>query len=321
MSCRQTIKLVFLSSCLCTATESCIYQYDNCPPETFSIVNNWGDAPDASPEGMAYFFFSVQGGQPWRYDLPGREGGVIDLPDNDYNFLCYNNDTYHVRFEEDHGYDKYVAYTTELHTKYALPSRSVSSSETPVECPDMMWGCSCRHVNLSPLRLEYGNSPEALTITPERILPLAQKQLTARYSFDIYDVKNLDGVRVMSAMCSGLAGAINLACGQKENYPVRMPSAAGRADSTTIAGEFICFGIPEEPTVDNYLSLMVTLTDGRKFNYEFEVSDQIRRSPDPLDVHIKIYGLELEESEPGESTGGFNVGVDNWVNVVINISD
>lgn len=185
----------------------------------------------------------------------------------------------------------------------------------------MMWGCSCDHVKLSPEKVEYGNSIESFDVSSDRTMLLVQKQLTARYRFDIYNVKNLDGVRGMSAMFSGLAGSLNLASGQKNVYPVRVPSEAGKADNSTITGGFVTFGLPKNPTVDNYLSLMVILLDGRKFNYEFDVTDQVRSAINPLDVQIKIYGLELEESAPGEPGGGFDVGVDNWVNVVININD
>ena len=301
--------------------QSCIYEYDTCPPQSFRIVNDWSEAPHADPGGMAYFFFMPQGGEPWRFDLPGREGGVIDLPDGEYNFLSYNDDTYNVRFDENRGYGAYEAYTAEVISGEQLPARSVSSDETLVYCPDMMWGCSCDHVKLSPEKVEYGNSIESFDVSSDRTMLLEQKQLTARYKFDIYDVKNLDGVRGMSAMFSGLAGSLNLASGQKNVYPVRVPSQAGKADNSTITGGFVTFGLPRNPTVDNYLSLMVILFDGRKFNYEFDVTDQGRSAINPLDVQIKIYGLELEESAPGVPGGGFDVGVDNWVNVVININD
>lgn len=317
----RIIRNVLLLSCLWPAAQSCIYDYDNtCPPDSFHIVNDWADAPQAAPGGMAYLFFLSQGGEPWRFDLPGREGGAVDLPDNEYSCLSYNDDTYSVRFRENQGFDGYVAYTAAVHAGAPLPARSVAAGQTLVECPDMMWGCSCSRVRLLPGRVEYGNSGGALEVSSARNLPLRQRQLTARYSFEISDVSNLEGVRGMSAMFSGLAGALNLASGLKESYPVRLPSAAARAGSATIAGEFVTFGIPREPKVGNYLSLMVELSDGRRFNYDFDVTDQVRGAPNPLDVHIKIQGLELEESRPGGATGGFEVGVDNWVNIVININ-
>lgn len=225
-----------------------------------------------------------------------------------------------MRFREENGYWEYTAYTNEVAADRRTHARSIVSEQPIVNCPDMMWGCSCNHVELLPGKLEYGNSVDSAVVSYDLTLRLRQKQLTARYNFDIYDVTNLDGVHGMSACFSGLAGALNLATDKKGSYPVRVPSKAVKADSTTIAGNFITFGIPRSPSVANYLSLMVVLNDGRKFNYEFEVTDQVRNAPDPLNVHIKIHGLELEKSEPGEASGAFNVDIDDWVNVVININ-
>lgn len=61
MSCRQFIKMMLLSSCLCQMSQSCIYEYDSCPVASFKIVNDWSKAPDADPDGMAYFSSYLKG--------------------------------------------------------------------------------------------------------------------------------------------------------------------------------------------------------------------------------------------------------------------
>lgn len=46
----------------------------------------------------------------------------------------------------------------------------------------------------------------------------------------------------------------------------------------------------------------------------------MRNAPDPLDVKVIIRGLELEESEGGSKPGGgFDVSVDGWISITINI--
>ncbi len=317
--------LLGLSSC------NFIYEYDNCPPDNqLTIVNDWTAAPDADPEGMAYLFFPDDGGATWRYDFPGREAGAVNLQHGSYSFLSYNDDTYNVRFKEGDGYSGYVAYTDAAErvafniasdtSATALPQRMALSEQPLVKCPDMMLGCSYPRVDLAESVLSYLTAENSEPVTSSaKVLTVHQRQLTARYSFIIHDVENLAGVKQMSAMFGGLAGSLNLATGAAGDYPSALPSKAVKASDTSISGNFITFGLPPQPDTDNVLSLLVQLTDGRKFNYEFNVTDQVRRAPDPLNVHVELCGLKLEVSDPAD-TGAFDVNVDGWTTVVININ-
>lgn len=324
---------MLLLSGLVLGLSSCnfIYEYDNCPPDNqLTIVNDWSAAPDANPEGMAYLFFPDDGAATWRFDFPGREAGAVAIQHGAYSFLSYNDDTYNVRFKEDDGYTGYVAYTDAAErvafniaadtSATALPQRMALSEQPLVKCPDMMWGCSYPHVDLAESLLTYITATDAEPVTSSaKVLTVHQRQLTARYSFIIHDVENLAGVKQMSALFGGLAGSLNLATGAPGAYPSALPSKAVKASETSISGNFITFGLPLQPDTDNVLSLLVQLTDGRKFNYEFNVTDQVRRAPDPLNVLVEIRGLKLEESDPADS-GAFDVNVDGWTTVVININ-
>ena len=328
-TCRHPIKLILILSLMLT---SCIYDYDNCPSTLMiTIDNDWIDAPTATPGGMAYMFFTPEGGQPWRFDFPGTGGGRVSLPVGCYSVLSYNDDTYNIRFREDEGYSGYTAYTDESDhmASYAvgnmpavkLPSFISTSGERVVLCPDMMWGCA-----YDKAMIEYGgityskDGVNSVHYSRDHILTLEQKQLTARYSFIIDEVENLDGVKAMGIAFSGLAGAINLASEVKEDYPVTVRADAYKSGDSVIEGEFLTFGIPEEPEIDNSLTLLVLLTDNRKFSYTFDVTRQVRGAIDPLDVKVIIHGLKIEKSEHDESSGAFEVGVDGWISVTININ-
>ncbi len=314
--CRNLIFMTIAAG-LALAASSCIYEYDKCPPAlTLKIENDWQAAPEADPEGLAYMFFSDLGGEPWRFDFAGREGGEVSLIPGDYSFVSFNDDTYNVRFREDGGYEGYEAYTVRADDSY-LPAAVRELDEKLHVCPDMMWGCSYDYVGLKYSGLEYG---EPAVRSESYILRCPQRHLTARYSFLIENVTNLDGVVSLSAVFTGLACSLNLADGAKGDYPCMLPSAAKKGGETSIEGEFLTFGIPAEPTADNYLLLFVVLSDGRKFTYHFDVTPQVRNAPDPLDVKVIIRGLELEESEGGSKPGGgFDVSVDGWISITINI--
>lgn len=300
---------------------SCVYEYDSCGSGlTFNLVNDWGAVSAADPEGMAFMFFSEDGGELWRFDFPGRDGGALRMPQGNYSMLSFNDDTYSVLFRGD-SYGTLEAYTVEA----APPLAAVAGWWRMVECPDMMWGCAYHTVSLLDEGVEYipegmpdGKAERVATSLP--VLTAFQRQLTARYSFRIEDVDNLGGVRAMSAAMSGLAGSLMLASGNKGCYPVSLPAPARCSGTTTVEGAFVTFGIPSSPTVKNVLALFVLLKDGRKFCYEFDVTEQIRCAPDPLDVLVVLRGLRLEESGPETSGGGFDVGVDGWLTITVNIN-
>ncbi len=317
------------------AVSSCIYEYDTCQPERgIIIVNDWELVAKASPKGMAFICFPEDGSVPGRFDFPGMEGWMVNMPQGRYSMLSFNDDTYNVRFIENEGYGGYTAYTekadnvafegSEVAPPVRLPEKQTDVGENFVECPDMMWGCSYCAVTIGNTTLTYeesgGGGPYSVPVTSASFLLEAhQRQLTARYRFTIDDVENLDGVKAMSATFSGLAGAENLADGRKTAYPSTLPSKVDIYGDSTIGGDFVTFGIPCEPTAENTLSLMVLLHDGRKFNYRFDVTDQVRAAENPLDVHVRIAGLSLEPSTPGGDSGAFEVGVDGWISITINI--
>lgn len=179
------------------AVSSCIYEYDTCQPERgIIIVNDWELVAKASPKGMAFIFFPEDGSAPWRFDFPGMEGGMVNMPQGRYSMLSFNDDTYNVRFIENEGYGGYTAYTekadnvafegSEVAPPVRLPEKQTDVGENFVECPDMMWGCSYCAVTIGNTTLTYeesgGGGPYSVPVTSASFLLEAhQRQLTARY--------------------------------------------------------------------------------------------------------------------------------------------
>ena len=70
--------LLFMSA----AFASCIYDYSDCPSENreFRVVFDWDHSKQADVEGMTLFFYPMdEGGSIWRFDIPGRDGGSVEL--------------------------------------------------------------------------------------------------------------------------------------------------------------------------------------------------------------------------------------------------
>ena len=324
---------IAVSLCLGTAVSSCIYEYEaDCIDQLpFTIENDWQACPDASPEGMAYIFFPADGGEAWRFDFPGRTAGKVSIEVGKYKFLSYNDDTYNVLFRDEGGYESYEAYTAEKDLLGAIPQDERGSSlprsadERTVGCPDMIWSCAYCDFSLWYDGVRYApysiaRADMVMKYSPDFVLTAAQHQLTARYRFRIEDIENLSGVKSMSAALSGMAGAMMLASGRKEAYPSTLSLKASIIDQTTAGGEFHTFGIPGQPSADNTLSLFVVIKDGRRFCYQFDVTEQVRSAPDPMNVCLIVKGLTLEKPETGGGTG-FDVTVDGWETVIVNIND
>lgn len=328
LCCLLWTALTLASGCGVT---SCIYDSEcPCPDKiSFTIAPDWAAAPDASPEGMAYIFFPTDGSEMWRFDFPGRSGGNVSMLHAAYRFLSYNDDTYNVLFRGEKSYDTYEAYTPATELLAGIPTSEwgnrlpQSRDGRVVMSPDMMWGCAYCSFSLEYDGVRYNTSSVSPkdgedVFSPKRILSAAQRPVTAHYTYRIENVANLSGVKSISAALSGMAGSMYLASGLPGTYPSTISVKASAADSTTITGSFYTFGIPQAPEADNVLSLFVIIKDGRRFCYEFNVTSQIRSARDPMNVNIVLRGLTLEIPDNDDGTG-FEVNVDGWETVIVNI--
>ena len=92
----RTILIDLCVVCSCLILSGCSWIYDNhycCEINeeegSFDVFSDWHECPDADPAGMAYMFFPVSGGEPWRFDFPKKDGGPLMLPDGVFHG-CYS---------------------------------------------------------------------------------------------------------------------------------------------------------------------------------------------------------------------------------------
>ena len=333
---------VLLPVALLPGLQSCIYEnMRECPGEYFVhlfVSNDWMYAPDASPEGMACIFFPEDNGKPWRFDISGRNGGEVRLPNEDYHFVTINDDYSSIIFENADSYSE-ISVTTptcelfygagEAAAEAKLPSSRKSQSGTAKEdvrqCPDMLWSNSIEKVDIAPGELSYSLPDGAMehqrSSSASSVLRLLAypRPIVSRYHVRIADVGNLDGVAMMCGSMSGLASSVRLSDNRHSPDPVTVPFTLDKAGDSTISGDFLTFGRTSGTDHDNMLSLFVWLRDGTKLEYDFDVTSLIIRAEDPFDVWINIKGHDLPESGP--ASGTFDVNVDNWNTIEIEIND
>lgn len=303
-----------------------IYDYDHCP-DAFRIASDWSQAPDAYPEGMAYMFFSEGGTDCWRYDLPGRSGAEIPLPPGNYSALCFNDDISGTYISEpEAGYRAMKVWTPGTHL-YDSPGTGEPESlgattldgQRVVACPAQMWAQAVGSMSLTDGSVTWTPYGSGERSSPDMLMTFTPRPIMPTYTYEITDITNLSGVRAMSGALSGMAPGLRLCDMARDSEAIAMPVALRRASDTSARGANLTFGLPAtDKEIPCRLWFFVWLTDGTRLRYVFDVSDQVRHAPDPMDVHIRVGGIELPESHHGDQ-GAFDVSVDGWIETVINI--
>lgn len=289
---------------------------------------HWNLAPDASPDGMACFFFREDEKATWRFDFPDACGGEVRLPLGDYAFITVNDDT-QVVFDNDDSYNLFTISTLpcDLFSSVSFVDNPASDwpkgvDEMVVRCPDLLWCDRIPYVSLGFDKLSYQvlRSGEAYTRSSKfRQLPVHPICIVGRYHVVISDVSGIDGIRHVSAAMSGMSPSVRIHDLSRSSEGATLPFDVSCSDSSMICGDFLSFGRATDSGVRNILYLFVWLSDGSRYNYECDVTSQVIEAGDPMDVWIYIKGIDIPESS--ETTGGFDVSVDQWNKVVINMND
>ncbi len=308
-----------------------IYDYDNCPAGygEFDVEDDWRLAPSATPEGMAYIFFPSGENSCWRFDFPGKEGGDVDLPDGDYNVLTFNDDTSGILFDNSESYRDFTFYCRPGALYDGLGGTIDNPLGPPVAangekvniCPDMLWCDAVNTFELYPDGTAVERTPDSgFSYSDKRRLTMYPKAIVAFYRYSVRNVENLESIDRVCASISGMAASLRPSDMWRGTEPVTLPLKATPETDCMISGRFFTYGLPCEPSAPNTLSLYIWLTDGRKMCYEFDVTNQIRKAPDSMNVEIIIDGLKLPEVENPKPGGTFDVSVDGWATIIIDIA-
>ena len=298
---------------------ACVFVHEDltgCPPDDAGLllVSDWALAPEANPESMVYSFFPAEGGDVWNFRFPGRNGGNIDLAYGAYRIIAYNDDTSRILYRDISEYATFTFYCRKGGLFDGLggtidaplgPEESPDGEAVEI-CPDMLWGST-----LSSFAFDAA-SPREIKLFPAPII--------ARYSYTIERIENLDGVARMCCAISGMASFLRPSDMYRGKESVTLPLKAARAKEDTVDGKFLTFGVPAGSASPNILTLYVWLTDGRRFSYSFDVSDQVRNAPDAMDVELIVGGIVLPESEQSAIGGDLDVSVDGWTTVIVDIN-
>ncbi len=104
-----------------------------------------------------------------------------------------------------------------------------------------------------------------------------------------------------------------------------MPRAEGAEDQrwsmpadSTLTGTFQSYGDSQVADTPNYLLFYAVLTDGSKWQYLYDVTQQVEAAGDSYDVYITIAHLPVPKKSGG-SNGGIHPDVNDWDNIDVPI--
>lgn len=275
------------------------------------IVNDWERASDAFPEGMAYLFFPLGSDSPWRFDFPGRNAGEVELPEGEYRFVMFNDDTSRVEFIM--GSDGEVYASTSVCKLNALNDSTSYNGERVNREPDMLWSYGINYIGFHGSYVEYEEKR-----SKDHRLVTHPRQVTPRYFLTVHQVENLHGVVWMAAAITGQSGMIDLNTYRHENILVTVPFTPVMEVDSSLTAEFVTLGVPDGMEVVSNLHFFFLLSDGKMIEAVKDASSQIEDSSDPMNIKLEVDTIELPWAPPAEiGGGGFLPSVNGWVKVVI----
>ncbi len=280
---------------------------------TVTVCFMWDKAQNADVGGMTVYFYPTDGiGRIWRFDIPGRDGGPVELPTGRYRMLAVNNDLPGITFSGQDSFDEFTANTR----------RDIGT--TVVQPTGMLYGGKVVDVDVSACCVDYLTSGGVTKECPMGVIRCYPDSLSTIYHVTFSNIKGSERLRSASARLAGIASTMKVSTGLggdsvcATTFPLTMSTDA----TPRLTGLTSGLGNPAG-TPAFTLSITVTRTDGKSFVKNFDVTQQVLNSSTPRNVFINIEGLEIPDSEIPDQPGGdvgLVVGVDGWQVIEIDIS-
>jgi len=324
---------------------SCEYKdlcYDHYHYVNVRVVFDWHNVPDAAPDGMLVYFYSVDdpSGERVRYDLPGRDGGIVRLLPGTYRAVAYNYFSESILFRGYETIPGLEAYTrqssleegTRFSTRTDYVPRSVSTADQPVILePTALWAAASEEFTLElPERVTFDSirAGAGESETETRTVVLTPDTRTADVTVTVHNVPDQVFENQFAGALGGLSPSVWVASGRKGDGLATQAFSLSPVGGARLRGTFRIFGHCPDSGVDaeggtheHILTVYAVLADGTKWYYDFDVTGQMHdalKNPDPLRIFIDVDGLPVPK--PIVNGGGFHPDVDGWSHEVVYLS-
>lgn len=298
---------------------------------------DWSKVMPTEPEGVRLLAETKDDGYRQIFNLPS-DGGNVTLQPGGYTALFYNNDTEYIVFDTDNLVSSVTATTR---TRTRSPYSENNPSEVTVNAPDFLFTSYTDELQIC--------EPDEGDDTEERIIEINVPMAPVVFSYIVRC--EFEGgkefINEARVALSGMAGTVNLSNRRTLDDVVTVLYDEAEVSDYGVEAVVRSFGLcnfdpvptdeypnghfytPDEtgytaglscsvrPLADeqtrNVLTLEVALKSGQTKTFEVDVTDRMREQPRGGVLVIK--GLEITPDEgEGNSTGGFDVSVDDWEN-------
>lgn len=285
----------------CEHKELC---YDHSHDAAVRVTFNWSEIGTHDlPEGMRVAFYPLEGGKPWIFDCPEGDNRLVEIPENRYRVLCYNNDTKDIVWEDSNEYDKFTADT---------PGAKAPDGEASCLTPDRLCGDHGENI-IDLTHLMPGTETE---------VPLTPVPMVCAYTFEVNGISGLQYITDLRGGLSDMSGSLNMAT---DSLPENLSESllfGGKFDKEQVKGGFYTFGPGRHDPAHTEMHLFTLYLKSHKGNVyvlEADVTEQIHRVP--LEGHLHTVHLIIEfdydvpEEPIGGDDGGFDPDVVDWEDV------
>lgn len=257
------------------------------------------------PEGVRVAMYAKE--PPRLVDNISPTGGIIRMRPGLNSLIFYNNDTEYIVFDDMDNFASAKA-TTRARSRSTYRGNPFASdfgsrAEATVAPPDQLFG----HY-IDDYEQKKVAEPQELHITMQ---PLVFTYLI-RYEFET----GIEYVGIARGALSGMAQSVSLSTGHTSEESATLLYDC-EVKPWGVQAIVKSFGVPDFPNPDysrapgEYgLNLEVRLRNGKMFNFDFDVTEQMARQP-----HggvITVDGLKISDADGWEGGEGFDVSVDGW---------
>lgn len=199
------------------------------------------------------------------------------------------------------------------YTLFTADTRDVRSPDNRTMAVTPPWLCG-DHID----RVILKDIPEGST----KIIRLTPVNMVCHYTYEVNGLRGLDRVADLRAALSGMSGSLNMS---GDSLPAGLSESLlfdGMVSRNQIIGGFYTFGHSALEGEPNVFRLYLKNRSGSMSVLEQDVSDQVHDVPvagHVGDVHL-VLNFDYEvPSEPGNGGPGFDVDVDDWDDVNVDI--
>lgn len=241
--------------------------------------------------------------QPLQYNLPAT-GGEIALPFGKYDFLFYNNDTQNIAFEEMGSIEDAYGCTLPI-------TEATDSTEAVVSQPNVLFSASSILYDGGIIT----RCSEPVVESEGDTLSIVLQPGVFSYLIRLNILDGVEYVKKATAIFSGLSEGVRLWNRQSMslNSGVSMRLEMEKEDNSLV-GCIRTFGI-SELCDSQRVELAVSLSNGRRAVYYYNVTPQARRQPKGGIIQVDDIIIRLTDGENNSSMGeGWEVDVNSWGN-------